>query len=207
MESRNYKVNYGFTPEAFPLGTHICYIYSDDTERKKVMSKFVESGLAANEKVVYLADVATVEEIDGYLEALGLDVLQQRRSGQLVMETAMRGYCPDGRFDVERMLEAWRGFYRKADEEGYAALRGTGETWWINRGVPGAENWIMYESLLNKLLVDYPLSAAVCQYDAKQYDGATLFDVLNVHPFMIVQGQILRNPYFITPDEFLARYR
>jgi len=28
-------------------------------------------------------------------------------------------------------------------------------------------------------------------------------DVLNVHPMMIVRGQLVNNPYFIDPNEFL----
>ncbi|MBF0539523.1 MAG: hypothetical protein HQL03_14855, partial [Nitrospirae bacterium] len=57
----------------------------------------------------------------------------------------------------------------------------------------------------NKLVLDYPFSALICQYDAKMYSGATIFDVLSVHPFMVVKGQILRNPYYVPPDEFLPK--
>ena len=36
-------------------------------------------------------------------------------------------------------------------------------------------------------------------------------DVLDVHPVMIVRGQLVKNPYYIEPDVFLeklrARYR
>ncbi|MBF0466189.1 MAG: MEDS domain-containing protein [Nitrospirae bacterium] len=206
MEKLNYNVDYGFTPESFPMGTHICFIYSSSEARRKVMSKFVESGLSAKEKFIYLADVATDADIDGYFEQLGLDVLKYRQSGQLFVEPARKGYCPDGRFDVERMLNTLRSYYKKADEEGYTGLRGTGEPVWIKEGVPGVENWFMYESLINKLLVEYPFSGVICQYDANIYDGATLFDVLNVHPLMIVQGQILRNPYYVQPDEFMATH-
>ncbi|KJU85555.1 hypothetical protein MBAV_002251 [Candidatus Magnetobacterium bavaricum] len=205
METGNYKVDYGFTKETFPLGTHMCYVYNDDGERRKVIRKFVESGLFAREKVVYLVDVATTDDIDDYLKAMDLEVDQARSSGQLVMETAMSGYCPDGCFDIERMMQTWRDFYNISRSEGYAAMRGTGETWWTQRGVPGSEHWIEYEAMLNKLVLDYPFSGAICQYDAKMYNGATIFDVLSVHPLMIVHGQVLRNPYYVQPDEFLAR--
>ncbi|MBF0337426.1 MAG: MEDS domain-containing protein [Nitrospirae bacterium] len=205
MATNDYKANYGFTKETFPLGTHICYVYNDNAERRKVMRKFVESGLLAREKVVYLVDVATTDDIDGYLMAMELDVDQARGSGQLVMDTAMRGYCPNGYFDIGRMMQIWKDFYNLSQSEGYAAMRATGETWWTQRGVPGSEHWIEYEAMLNKLVLDYPFSGLICQYDAKMYNGVTIFDVLSVHPLMIVQGQVLRNPYYVQPDEFMAK--
>ena len=30
-------------------------------------------------------------------------------------------------------------------------------------------------------------------------------DVLNVHPVMIVRGQLVKNPYYIEPELFLER--
>ena len=47
---------------------------------------------------------------------------------------------------------------------------------------------------------------AHCQYDARRFDGATLFDVLNVHPMMIIRGQVVRNPYYVEPEHFLERH-
>jgi hypothetical protein len=32
-------------------------------------------------------------------------------------------------------------------------------------------------------------------------------DVLSVHPMMIVRGQLMQNPYFIDPDEFIEKLK
>jgi hypothetical protein len=48
---------------------------------------------------------------------------------------------------------------------------------------------------------------AVCEYDARKFDGRTIMDVLSVHPAMIVGGQVVKNPYYAEPHELLARYR
>jgi hypothetical protein len=29
-------------------------------------------------------------------------------------------------------------------------------------------------------------------------------DILKVHPFMVVRNSVVRNPFFIPPEEFLA---
>jgi hypothetical protein len=60
-----------------------------------------------------------------------------------------------------------------------------------------------YEVGINLLRDPFP-HVGMCQYDARRFDGATLFKVLQVHPYMIVQGQTVRNPFYLQPDEFLA---
>jgi hypothetical protein len=47
----------------------------------------------------------------------------------------------------------------------------------------------------------------MCQYDARRFDGATLFKVLQVHPYMVAQGQIVRNPFYLKPEEFLEEFK
>jgi len=45
----------------------------------------------------------------------------------------------------------------------------------------------------------------VRQYDAQRFDGAKLYDILSVHPMMIVHGQVVRNPYYVEAEVFLAK--
>jgi len=46
---------------------------------------------------------------------------------------------------------------------------------------------------------------AVCQYDACGFGGTVILDILRVHPFMVMRGSVIQNPFFIPPEEFLAR--
>ena len=52
-------VDLGFTEEKFHDGTHMCLIYNDEQERRKIIGKYLESGLLSGEKVAYFADDAT----------------------------------------------------------------------------------------------------------------------------------------------------
>ncbi|MBF0458915.1 MAG: MEDS domain-containing protein [Nitrospirae bacterium] len=172
-----------------------------------VIEKYLQSGLAAREKVVALLDVETEAEIDECLKECGLSVDEQRKTGQLVIKNQMEAYCPNGRFETRGMLERLRGIYNLGMEEGYAAVRATGEPSWIYQGAPGAEHWLEYESALNDLVLDYPFSGLLCRFDAKKYGGALLYDVLSVHPLMVVRGQVVRNPYYMTSDELRSKRR
>jgi hypothetical protein len=52
-----HAIDMGFTPERFPLGTHMCYLYSDEAERRAVMAQFANRGLEQGEFVGYFADL------------------------------------------------------------------------------------------------------------------------------------------------------
>ena len=45
---------------------------------------------------------------------------------------------------------------------------------------------------------------AVCQYDAHDFGGDLIMDILKVHPLMVLRGSVVHNPFFIQPEDFLA---
>lgn len=36
----------------------------------------------------------------------------------------------------------------------------------------------------------------MCQYDANRFDGQVIFQALQVHPYIVMNGQLVRNPYY-----------
>jgi hypothetical protein len=204
VEARR-QICLGFTDEPFPEGTHMCHIFSDEEEQGEVISRFVASGLAEGEQACYFADTRSVDETRARLTALGVPVpaVEDR---QLIVGPAVDMYCPDGTFVPDRMLGNFPIVYNAGREAGFDGVRATGEMTWARRGIPGSERLIEYESRINTIVREYPLTV-VCQYDARQFDGATLFEVLIVHPVMIVRGRISRNPYYLPPEEFQRRGR
>jgi hypothetical protein len=68
--------------------------------------------------------------------------------------------------------------------------------------VPGGERLLEYESRVSILLRDHPVTS-VCQYDANLFDGATIMEVLKVHPKMIINGMVINNPFYILPESYL----
>jgi hypothetical protein len=116
-------------------------------------------------------------------------------------------YCSDSQFVPENTLQKLRQMHENSLSEAYSGTRLTGEmTWALREGIQGTERLMEYEALVNNVLLEYPLTA-ICQYDARRFDGATLFDVLNVHPMMIIRGQVVRNPYYLEPEVFLAKHQ
>jgi len=199
-------VSLGFTSERVPEGQHMCYIFNDDAERLRVMTRFLESGLLAGEKLLYMADAMSREEMLDCLEEIGVDA--RAREKELTVADATPIYCPDGVFNTENMLETIRNFYDTAvKDEGYPGARGSGEmSWCLVEGRVEESSLMEYEARLNYVCAEHPLTAC-CQYDARLFDGKTIMDVLAVHPVMVVRGQLVKNPYYVGPEIFLERLR
>jgi hypothetical protein len=181
----------------------MCFIFNDEQERRWVMSKFIQSGLEGNEQVGYFVDTMSPADLKTWVVEQGVDLPDELDGRQYSFVEAEKTYCPDGTFEVDRMIETVGEAHHRSIREGYVGARVSGEMTWAKRGNPGSKNLAEYECRINILVRTVP-TTAVCQYDARRFDGATLHDILSVHPMMIVHGQVVRNPYYIEPEVFLA---
>jgi hypothetical protein len=189
-------------------GDHYCGIYRTDEDHRSIIIDFVRQGLARGEKMFYLVNVQSAEQLRGTLAAAGIDVDHLVDKGQLVILTAKESYLRDGEFDPSRMIQLLREETDKALAEGYTALRATGEMTWSLAGEPGSERLVEYESRLNDF---FPHSKcyAVCQYDRRRFDAEMLLDILHTHPKVLFGKEGLDNSqmYYVPTEDFLERDR
>ncbi len=196
------KIELGFTSDKFVAGTHICLIYNSEEERRDTISKFLVSGIKTGEKVGYFSDNNNHKYVVNWLEEKGIEVEEAFTKGQLSISNASDTYHPNGMFVPEEMLETLKSYYKKSCDENYYSSRVSGEMTWALKDVPGSNRLMEYESKINDLVIDYPVTA-ICQYDANQFDGNIILECLKVHPYMIVHGQIMYNPFYISTKEYL----
>jgi len=180
----------------------MCLIYSDEAERRSIISKFLAAGLSAGENVGYFSDMASPQEVRDWLEQMGVGLVAGDADGRLEVSVAEETYCPRGEFVPEEMLDTLRAYYKQTVDRGFPGARVSGEMSWAVKGIPGSDRLMEYEALVNDVLITHPITA-ICQYDASRFSGAAVLDVLKVHPMMIVHGQIVRNPYYMKPEDFL----
>ncbi|MFA7324267.1 MAG: MEDS domain-containing protein [Candidatus Nanopelagicales bacterium] len=198
------EISLGFDEELYPAGTHMCLIFGDDSERKDVLAKYVDSGLSSGEKVGYFVDTVSQQELWDEFRDLGIVGPDRPETANLEIAIAADVYCPDGTFVVERMLNTLASGYTSSMQEGFAGYRATGEMTWSRRLDVPMDDLLEYEARIN-ILARTVSTTAICQYDTRRFDGSTIFDILTVHPMMIVRGQILHNPFYMQPEDFLAR--
>jgi len=188
-------INLGFTEQEIHAGTHICFIYNNEAERRDITVKFLASAFHDNEKVVFFADKWNTTELKQQLSEEGVDVALAEESGELTISDVSAAYFPNGSFSAEEMWQRLSSAYDDSIESGYKGWRGAGEMTWALRDVAGSDQLIKYESGLNNEMKTRPYTV-FCQYDANLFSGAMLLEVLRVHPYMIAKGKVVDNPHY-----------
>jgi len=204
MEKKKQKISLGFTNQQFEPGVHICQIFNDDEERHGALVNFLISGLQAGENTSCFTEKETETTLADHFAKHGISYQEVEHSGALTLSKTADVYFEGGKFDPERMLTLIQEFYENSMGANKAGARVIGEMLPEVEKMPGGSRLMEYESKISILLRKYPVTA-VCQYDAREFDGATILDILKVHPFMIVHGSVVHNPFFIHPEEYLAK--
>lgn len=183
-------------------GDHLCCLYATEEEHRAVLTPILRQGLDLGEKVLYIVDAHTAGTILDYLRDDGVDVEPYLAQGQLVILTRDDAYTRQGRFDPDGMIALLRAETQRALNEGYVALRATGEMAWALRGLPGSERLIEYETKLDEFLPG-SRCLAFCQYDRRRFAPEMLLDVLYTHPIAVIGTEVCDNFYYISPDELM----
>ncbi len=204
MSNNCCKVSLGFTEEEVDAGTHMCLIFTDDAERSESLLKFLASGLESNERAACFSERTAEEALREYLAAHGISYDRKKAENAVSLAGTSEVYFKDGRFDPERMLQTLAAYYEESVALGFRAARVIGEMTPEVERVPGGDRLLEYECRVSMLVREKPVTA-VCQYDAKSFDGATIMNILKVHPKMIVNGAVIQNPFFIEPETFLGQ--
>lgn len=191
----NKAISLGFCAGTYPVGTHICLVYRDEQERRRIVRRFVESGLIDDEQVFYFADTTDKPAVDSWLKEMDIDTAACTHASALELGRALTTYCPNGSFDPNEMTETLRQTYTSSKSGGFAHSRVSGEMSWALHELPGSERLVEYERMVNDVMETHPITA-MCQYDANRFDGDTIFRAMQVHPYMVMGGQIVRNPYY-----------
>lgn len=200
-------ISMGFTKEKFPAGTHMCMIYDNEEERRKYIFQFLEEGLKSGEKVYYFTDTMPTDGLkQAFMKFIGNGDKHYDLMQNLEIWPTSKAYYPNGRFSPDEMLDRWRSLWELNKKGDFTNLRVTGETGWTRtQGVPGAEAFIEYECRLNDIMETHPFPP-ICQYDARLFDGEAIFDILKVHPKVIMHGMIVSNPFYTSTGEFMKEY-
>lgn len=200
--NNNSTISLGFTEQPFPVGVHVCQIVSDDDERQESLLKFLLAGLQSGERACCFSERVNEHILKEFLGNYGISFNDVIDSGAFVLSGARDIYFQGNRFDPDRMLAMVKKYHEESEAKGFSAARVIGEMLPEVQSVPGGNRLLEYEARVTLLLEKHPVTA-VCQYDARQFDGATIMDILKVHPWMVVRGSVVHNPFHIPPAEYL----
>jgi hypothetical protein len=190
-------------------GDHLCGFFFGIAERDEVLLPYLRAGLRSGEKCMCIVDATEPEHVFDGLDAQLDDMHEPKskpyvESEQLGVISASQAYLRTGEFSTPDMIEFLQDFTSTATGvEGYDTVRIAGETTWLLKQPPGAEQFIDYESELNRFVPLYP-QVVFCLYDLQRFGGGMIVDVLRTHPKVLLGGMVLENPNYLSPDEFRA---
>ncbi|WP_198652975.1 MEDS domain-containing protein [Actinocorallia populi] len=178
------RMNRELPAEKVGHGDHLCLVFGDDAEKRRVATRYMTDGLALGERILYFTDQSSPEAVRGWLHAARVDVGEACARGRLQVVAARDSYLASGRFDPDAMIQTLYDEVRRSLDDGHTGLRVTGEMGWALRGMPGAELLPEYEKMITEVFAGNPASA-VCHYDARLFgpDELAVFD--HCHPLKV----------------------
>ncbi len=177
-------------------GDHLGHFYSTREEWKEVAIPFLETGLAAGDKCVYLCRSPDQREILEALADRGVDVEGASASGQLVLD--------EGKAKPEELRD-WLNQLSTEVRERHRLLRWGGDMSWSVDKLASSEALMEWETMCN--LMEGPPGLFLCQYDLSQFLGNVVMDALKTHPLCIIGKVIHQNSFYMKPEEFLEELR
>ena len=167
-------------------GTHFCQFYQTKEHLRDILVPYFQQGLENNESCVWVTSEAlTCEEARQALSAAVPDLPQREARGQFEVFPYTAWYLSGGRFDMKRILAGWQEKYRLGLERGFAGLRVSGNTAWLEK-----EHWASFSEYEQS--IDSAIAGArilvLCTYSLDRCGPYELLDVVRNHQFALVRG-------------------
>jgi MEDS: MEthanogen/methylotroph, DcmR Sensory domain len=185
---------------------HVCAFFNSDDESYRVLLPFIKDGFECGDKAVHVVNPNQRRDHLRRLQSLGIDPIAKQRSGQLEVRTNTEIYLREGRFDPDRMLEAFEQLASGNASGGFPLSRIVCQMDWAAETRSHIDKLIEFESQVNDVWQRHD-DAVICVYDLAKFGGDTVIDIMRTHPMIIIGGMLQQNPFFVPPQEFLRELR
>jgi len=185
---------------------HVCAFFNNEEEQYRVLLPFVREGFACGDKAVHVVNPDQRQSHLKRLAEAGIDAEAARSTGQFELRTNTDIYLVDGRFDQDRMLEAFEEMASSNVEAGFPMSRIVCHMEWAGEGRPYIDDLIEFESRVNEVWLRHD-DAVICTYNLEKFGGEAVVDIMRTHPMVIIGGILQQNPFFVPPPEFLREVR
>jgi C4-dicarboxylate-specific signal transduction histidine kinase len=168
-----------------PWGTHVCLFYETKEDLLDTLVSYCRAGLESQEFCLWVvAEPVREEEARHALERVVPDLDRYLADRSIDIISAGDWYLQGGTFDLKRVMSGWHERLALALARGYAGVRVTGDTAWLEK-----KNWkdfCEYEETLNESIANQRL-AVLCTYPLAACGAAEILDVARTHQFVIAK--------------------
>jgi hypothetical protein len=184
----------------------VCAFFNSADEEYRVLLPFIRDGLASGERAVHVVTPERREDHCRRLEWAGVDVAAAQHSGQLEVRNNADTYLTNGRFDQERMLEAFEQMASGNAPGGFPLSRIVCHMDWAADERSHLDTLVEFESRVNAVWQRHD-DVVICVYDLARFGGDVVIDMIRTHPMTIIGGFLQENPFYVPPEEFLREHR
>lgn len=181
---------------------HPCLIYGTQDELVNAFVPYLRSGLLLGERCVYFIHENSREFVIEAMEAGGFNLQPYLDNNAFLIISTQDAHLKEGYFEEQKMLAYWSDAILDAERSGFTGLRAAVEMTWATSGHPGCEILIPYESRLNNFTRINSVSV-ICQYRRQKFTPEQVRGIIHAHPIVIANNEILDNPAFIPPPDFI----
>ncbi|MEA2764187.1 MAG: hypothetical protein QOK07_591 [Gemmatimonadaceae bacterium] len=168
-----------------PWGTHFCLFYDTKAALLETVIPYCRAGLETGEFCLWVvAPPLTVEEARQALRRAVPDFDRYSADGSIEIVGAHDWYLQDGAFDLDRVIAGWNEKLARASAEGYAGVRVTGDTAWLER--KDWNDFLEYEESLNVAIANQRLTV-LCTYPLGACGATEILDVVRTHQFAVTR--------------------
>jgi len=168
-----------------PWSTHFCQFYQTKQDLLDILVPYFKAGLENNEFCMWVtAEPLVKHEAHQAMTKAMPDFARYLAKGQIEILPHDRWYLEDGVFDLQRVLDGWVDKLNQALAGGYAGMRVTGNTAWLERS--GWKDFTEYEAEINNVIGKYKMMA-LCTYWLDKCSASEVIDVVNNHQFALLK--------------------
>jgi DNA-binding CsgD family transcriptional regulator len=180
--------------------TRLCHIYSNNTERLDIGTKFIIYGVRNKEKSIYISDKVIPNEFIYRLEAAGIDINKARRQGSFKELTIFKKQA-DSMKEPNSFIAQLSPILEEISKNSNMAIRvlKNKESLLFTH-----DNLLRREALLDKLTTEMPI-IFLCQYDIRKIASQDLMNLFTTHRLVVFENTLFESPFYTLPYELLAR--
>lgn len=168
-------------------GTHFCYFYETKRDLLDILVPYFRSGLDNNEYcLLVVSEPLTEDEVIRALTRAVPDFGRHLADHNIEILPHDQWYLRNGVPDIEGVIDGWTGKLDEALANGYAGIRVSGDTSWIQeRGRKGSHE---YERKIDGLIAGR-CAMLLCTYPIGLRGAAEAFDIAQTHQFALASRQ------------------
>src|SRR3989441_1410011 len=164
-----------------PWGTHFCLFYETKADVLDTLVSYCNAGLESEEFYLWVvSEPVTVDEATHALTRAVPELDRYLANHSIEIVSACDWYLQGGTFDLKRVIDGWHEKLTRALASGYAGVRVTGDTAWLEK--KDWKDFCEYEEALNESVANQRL-AVLCTYPLAACGAAEILDVVRTHQF------------------------